>query len=96
MELWQKGVRKIPETHCLHCGYGMTAAATAEPGDDSLPGPGDVVVCMKCGAVMKFADDMTVRGMSDAEMDELTSDREWMDNIAQVVWAVHFVRAVQS
>jgi Zn ribbon nucleic-acid-binding protein len=90
-ELWEKGVRKTPLSHCLQCGYKLNAGSSVEqPG--LLPGPGDVVVCMKCGAVMKYADDMTVRGMSDAEMDELINDKEWMDAIARVVQRVHFIK----
>lgn len=46
MELWKKGVRKTPECNCPSCGLRMNAGAC--PDDrESLPGPGDVVVCLR-------------------------------------------------
>lgn len=91
-ELWKSGIRKTPESRCLECGHKVNAGAAAD-GSGSLPGPNDVVVCLKCGAVMRYADEMTLRGMTDAEMDELTSDKEWMDEVARTVKKVHMVRA---
>jgi Zn ribbon nucleic-acid-binding protein len=95
MELHSPDVRKIPQSHCLQCGYKVDASASTD-GSKALPAPGDIVVCMKCGAVMKHADDMSLRGMSDQEMDELTADTEFMDEIARAVQKVHFVRHAQG
>jgi hypothetical protein len=91
VELWAKGIVKTPLCHCLGCGHKFDAGANPD-NDQDLPGPGDVTVCLKCGAVMKYADDMTVRGMTDAEIDELTNDMEWMGQIARVVGRVNMVR----
>jgi Zn ribbon nucleic-acid-binding protein len=89
---WAPDVRKIPECKCLFCGHNMNASASVD-GTLNLPEPGDLVLCLKCGAVMKHADDMSVRGMTDEEMDELIADTETMDELAKAVQGIHFIRA---
>jgi hypothetical protein len=63
---------------------------------DGLPGPPptgrDVTVCIKCGAVMMLDRDLKVRGMTDAEIAELTSDLELMNVLARMVRCVHLMR----
>jgi hypothetical protein len=56
------------------------------------PRPGDVTVCIRCGAVMRLDDNLRVRGMTDAEMDELVADRKWMNQVAKMVGAIHFMK----
>lgn len=85
--------RKIPECHCLHCGHKMNASGSTD-GSGVLPQPGDLVLCIRCGAVMKHADDMTLRGMSDAEMDELQADTETMNDLAKYVQRIHIIRHI--
>jgi hypothetical protein len=95
MELWEKGIRKTPLCSCLACGHRLNAGAAP---DDSgaLPGPNDLTVCLQCGAVMKYAADMTLRGMSDEEMDELTNDADWMNEVARLVKRVHLIKAASN
>lgn len=84
--------RYIPECNCLQCGHKMNASGSAD-GAPHLPEPGDLVLCIRCGAVMMHADDMTVRGMTDEEMDELVADKETMDELAKNVKRIHLMRA---
>jgi hypothetical protein len=35
-EQWKPGIRKLPETYCLECGYRMDAAGAADGKDDML------------------------------------------------------------
>lgn len=91
-EQWEAGIAKLPESHCLECGNKLNAAGSFEhPGE--LPKPGDLYVCGKCGAVMLYAADLTPRGMTEAEMDELTKDAETMGELARTVARVHMFRA---
>jgi hypothetical protein len=85
---------RVPESACLNCGHLLNALGTGDLNVEAKPEPGDVTVCIKCGAVMKLDQDLRPRGMSDQEMDELVADREWMDEVARVVQTVHFIRAI--
>lgn len=89
---WAPDIRKLPECHCLQCGHKMNASGSVD-GSLDLPEPGDLVLCLKCGAVMKHADDMSVRGMTEQEMDELIADTETMDELAKNVQRIHIMRA---
>jgi hypothetical protein len=42
---------------------------------------------------MRLDQELRVRGMTDAEMDELTGDPVWMDQVAQLVGAIQFVKS---
>lgn len=88
---WEPNIAKIPESLCLKCGYRLNASATAD-GSQGLPDPGDLMVCLKCGAVMVHADDLSPRGMTDEEMDQLQSDTEAMNELAKAVKNVYLVR----
>ena len=74
---------KTPECRCLHCGHPLTA--TTGVNHNERPGPGDVVICWTCGAIMKFANDLTVRGMTDQEAKDLLADPEYSRYLAKIV-----------
>jgi hypothetical protein len=63
-----------PVTHCLACKCELDAATFAGPGDHT-PEPGDVTVCFYCGHLMAFADGLTMRELTDAEMRQVAGDR---------------------
>jgi hypothetical protein len=63
---------RLPASHCLNCGKQLDAASDLE--GERTPCPGDVTVCIDCGHVMAFADDMTMRALTDAEMIEVAGD----------------------
>jgi ribosomal protein L37E len=50
----------LPKSTCPVCGY-ETDAATRAAGEESQPVPGDLSLCMKCGEVGAFKEDMTIR-----------------------------------
>jgi hypothetical protein len=89
---WEPGIAKLPPAKCLECNQPLNAAGSFEhPGE--LPKPGDLYVCGKCGAVMLYADDLTPRGMTEPEMQELIEDTETMNELARSVARVHLFRA---
>jgi hypothetical protein len=61
-----------------------------------MPSEGDLTVCIRCGAVMMFASDLTVRGMTDAEIDAISSNTECMKDLARLVQGLHFVRSMRN
>lgn len=46
-----------PECRCLNCGREFNSAIGA-----GTPAPGDLTICLDCGTVMMYAEDLTVRG----------------------------------
>lgn len=87
-----KDVVRVPESRCLNCDALMSALGTGYREVEAKPNPGDNVVCIKCGAVMKLDPQLRLRGMTDEEMDELTADRACMDDIAKMVKKIFFVK----
>ena len=41
---------------------------------EGVPEPGDITICIHCGHLMAFADDMTVRPLTDNEMYDIAGD----------------------
>jgi len=89
-------VVRVPASRCLNCKAVMNALGTADRTVEASPSPGDIALCVKCGAVMKLDEKLRLRGMSDDEMDELTADHEWMDQIAHMVQKIHFPRHISG
>lgn len=87
-------VVRVPESRCLNCNAVQDALGTGDERIEARPEPGDVVVCIKCGAVMRLDDKLRLRGMTEAEMDELVADRQWMDAVARMVQKIHFMKHV--
>lgn len=78
MEKWDDDTFKLPNYHCLDCGREMDAATTV-PGlnEDAEPHPGAVSLCLQCGNVAIFADDMTLRPLTDDEVVDLAGDESF-------------------
>lgn len=74
----------------------MNALGTCDPKVDAEPEEGNVAICIKCGAVMMLDKEFRLRGMTDAEMNAILSDFDFMDQIAKMIRKVHFIRAVTS
>jgi hypothetical protein len=87
---------RVPESRCLNCGKLMDALGTGDYDVPADPHPGDVTICIKCGAVMRLDGNLRMRGMTDAEMDELVADKEWMNQVAKMVGAIHFMKHMEG
>ncbi len=83
---------KVPVCHCLSCGY-LFEDATVTSGHKKLPKPGDLSICLKCGAVAKFGPDLRVIPFSSAEIEDIQSDLETMNYLSKVIHTIRFVRA---
>ena len=59
--------RDVPKSTCLNCNE-VAEAATPVSEQDALPEPGNITVCFKCGHLMAFADDLTLRALTGEEM----------------------------
>lgn len=62
----------LPESHCLNCGKRLNRASSLEA--TTAPDPGDITICVECGHVMAFAEDLSHRQLTDAEIVEIAGD----------------------
>jgi hypothetical protein len=65
---------RTKETLCINCGAALDAATGTEAGQDA-PTPGSITICLYCGHLMAFADDLSFRPLSDAEIAEVAGDK---------------------
>jgi len=47
----------LPESTCPDCGYHMDAATSVD-GEDGAPQAGDLSLCISCGALLEFNEDL--------------------------------------
>lgn len=59
---------------CLSCGAPCDAATQFDKPGAVKPKPGDVTICLYCGHIMAFADDLGLRELTGAEMQDVAGD----------------------
>lgn len=65
---------RLQESRCLGCGKLLDCASCLQ--HDDAPGPGDVTICLDCGHIMIFTDDMGLRNPNFAEIHDLAGDAD--------------------
>jgi hypothetical protein len=73
--------KHLTEHHCLNCKHKLNASDTLED-DRDAPEPGCFTVCMYCSHLMVFADDMSVREPTDAEIVAVAGHGELLQMMA--------------
>jgi len=74
---------------CLECGQPVGFATGYD--EVAAPTPGEVAPCVHCGAVMMFDRDLTVRGLTREEMDDVANNRELMTRLMRQASGIHMV-----
>lgn len=59
---------------CLSCGTPCDAATQFDKPGAVKPKPGDVTICLYCGHIMAFADNLGLRELTGAEMQDVAGD----------------------
>ena len=67
-------ITRTPKTHCTQCGYTFTAYGPAVAGNNPKPRPGDITMCLNCGHVQAFNDQLTFRELTKDEALEVALD----------------------
>ena len=66
-------MKRLPPELCSECSQLLDAASYI--GDERVkPRPGDISLCIRCGHMTVFKDDMHRRELSDEEMHEMAGD----------------------
>lgn len=73
----------LPLCRCVVCGTKLDSATRPGP-EEERPRPGDLSLCLKCGEIYVFNQDMTIRVPTVAELmqcgPEIHSELEFMQN----------------
>jgi hypothetical protein len=64
---------RTPLATCPSCGHQLDAA-TSMTGHDAIK-PDDITICLYCGHVMAFGNDLEFRPLTDAEMKLVAGDK---------------------
>jgi hypothetical protein len=65
---------RLKLSKCLRCGKQIDAA-TAFDGK-AVPKPGDITICIGCNHVMAFAQDLSMRELTDAELVAVSNNKQ--------------------
>lgn len=68
---------KLPSSPCTHCGKMMNDATSLDGDEDYRPEPGNVTLCIYCCNIMVYADDLTLRDPTAAEIETMKQTGEW-------------------
>lgn len=86
---------RTPLTVCWHCDRPLDAASP--PGEDEgKPVPGAVSLCMYCGAVAIFAEELALRPATKEELEDMEKDSEFRRTYLQFAWARQYLMIEQS
>jgi hypothetical protein len=69
---------------CPWCSTQLTAAS--EMGGDAEPSPGDLSVCVECGGLLAFTDQLRLRKATPVDLDDL--DPEQRDGLLSAAAAI--------
>lgn len=67
---------RTPEFCCLNCGKSLDAATGVAT--ETSPSSGDLSICFYCHHVMAYAEDLTLRELTEDEVVEIAGDREFI------------------
>lgn len=81
---------RLPESWCT-CGHLLSGARGVDY--DDMPEPGHLSVCMYCGALRMYDDDLSLRELTREELAEVMSDQEMSAQILRMRQAIHAAQA---
>jgi hypothetical protein len=74
---------RMPDDKCSYCGELFNAATAAHCNPESLPEPGSVSICVRCGELHIFGADFHLRRPTDEELAELKQNEEFWDELVR-------------
>ena len=73
----------MPLNTCMACGYAHDAASIVGA-KDHQPRPGDMSVCLNCGHLAVFDDQLRLRALTADEVSETQHDRRVFEAVAVI------------
>lgn len=84
-----------PAALCWHCDRMLDAATPAGP-DPMAPTPDAVSLCLYCGAVAIFTDDLSLRPPTEDELGDLEGNAEFRRTYASFSWGRQYLMIKDS
>ena len=75
--------RVMPPSPCTACGTMLDRVRVVDDSKAILPNPGDLTVCLSCGHLMGFCEDLSLRELTADEQLAAAGDKR----ILQIQWA---------
>jgi len=72
---------RMPTSICPICKSSLEAATSLK---NEIPDPGDISVCLYCGNILKFNDDLELVSLSNDEMQALKNSKPDWDEIVKI------------
>lgn len=66
--------RHMPPAACLGCGRRMDGATGVVVGEDTAPDPDDITVCIYCGHIQVYDEDLKLRELTPVEQLYIAGD----------------------
>lgn len=63
---------QLPSVACINCNAELSGAACVA--GDAYPRSGDITICIYCGHLMAYADDLSLRNLTSNEIHEIAGD----------------------
>lgn len=86
---------RTPITLCWHCDRALDAATPVDD-DDPVPTPGAISLCLYCGAVGIFGDELVLRPPTEAELDEMGQSTEFRMQYHKFIWVRQYAMLKES
>ena len=87
---------RVPATLCWHCDRMLDAASGLAPNEGAKPESGAVSLCLYCGAIAVFAEELALRPPTEAELNDMEKDRDFRTAFTRFAWARQYVMRRQS
>jgi hypothetical protein len=84
---------RLPASNCLNCGKKLDGAEGVQGGE---PGPGCLSICVYCGAVTIYGDDLHLRPLTEDEAAKLAQERDTMRLLRKATRLIHFYKAARN
>jgi hypothetical protein len=68
---------RLPKATCLACGCQLNRASSFT--HDNRPDDGDLTICIRCGHIMAYTADLSMRELTDAEVVKAAGNQEILD-----------------
>jgi hypothetical protein len=77
----------LPLSRCVVCDHEMDMA-TCLQNEGAIPRPNDISICIRCGNLAIYDNDLHLRELTEDELDEVRSSEVWKD----IVTAVYLIK----
>jgi hypothetical protein len=84
---------RIPLGPCPGCGYLIDAAADSDD-EGAIPSPEDFTICLDCGHICRFNEDLTLRNLTEEDREFLTQFPDTEQKLNEISFIVKAMKTM--